>query len=156
MKTTHRVRKILAALLAALVGLMVATSAAADVGRHYPARPAAGHPRPPVTVPVNRGYYWGPRYSVGVYLGPGFWYGPYYPWYYPRYPYYYPPYPYVPPVVTVPSSPPTYVEREVRGPEAEPAYWHFCRESNAYYPYVRECPGGWQRVSPLPPPAPER
>jgi hypothetical protein len=24
--------------------------------------------------------------------------------------------------------------------------WYFCPNSNSYYPYVRECPGGWQRV----------
>jgi hypothetical protein len=29
--------------------------------------------------------------------------------------------------------------------------WYFCAGSNAYYPYVRECPGGWQRVPSQPP-----
>ena len=29
--------------------------------------------------------------------------------------------------------------------------WYFCANSNAYYPYVRECAGGWQRVPPTPP-----
>ena len=29
-------------------------------------------------------------------------------------------------------------------------YWYFCRGANAYYPYVKECPGGWQRVQPRP------
>jgi hypothetical protein len=30
-------------------------------------------------------------------------------------------------------------------------WWYFCPESRAYYPYVRECAGGWQRVAPQPP-----
>ena len=39
---------------------------------------------------------------------------------------------------------------------AEPAensaqqYWYFCKGSNKYYPYVKECPGGWQKVLPQP------
>ena len=26
--------------------------------------------------------------------------------------------------------------------------WYFCAASNAYYPYVQDCPGGWQAVAP--------
>jgi len=40
------------------------------------------------------------------------------------------------------------------GAEPAPApsqYWYFCNASKAYYPYVRECPSGWQRVTPQPP-----
>ncbi|WP_347986648.1 hypothetical protein [Methylomonas sp. AM2-LC] len=29
--------------------------------------------------------------------------------------------------------------------------WYFCRESNAYYPYVNTCPNGWEQVAPTPP-----
>ena len=29
-------------------------------------------------------------------------------------------------------------------------YWYYCRAANAYYPYVRECPGGWERYLPSP------
>ncbi len=25
-------------------------------------------------------------------------------------------------------------------------YWYFCPSSNGYYPYVKECPQGWQQV----------
>lgn len=69
-------------------------------------------------------------------------------WGYP-YPYYYPQYQ---PNVVVPSEPTVYVER----PDAQSApeatgYWYYCTGSGAYYPYVRECPGGWQRVAPRPP-----
>lgn len=91
------------------------------------------------------------------------------PLYYPA-PYYYPPYyapypyPYYAPA-PVPAEPPAYIERSDSG---APAYvereesapparrrgdgsWYFCAESNAYYPYVKQCPGGWQRVAPRPP-----
>ena len=66
---------------------------------------------------------------------------PYY-YYQPYYPYYYPPPPaYVPP--------PSYV---VQAPVAEqPFSWYYCRQANGYYPYVKECPAGWERVSPVPP-----
>jgi hypothetical protein len=79
----------------------------------------------------------------GVVIG-----APFYPWYYPPY-YYYPPYP---PVVAAPAAPPTYVEQG--GAQSAPpraSYWYYCAESKTYYPYVKECPGGWQRVAPQPP-----
>ena len=95
----------------------------------------------------RHGWY-GPR--VGIYVGPGYYYPPYYP---PAAPYYYPP-----PVI-VQSQPPVYIERPAEGapaapqaqvqPQASPYY--FCAASNAYYPYVKECPGGWQQVAPQPP-----
>jgi hypothetical protein len=72
------------------------------------------------------------------------------PYYYPYYadPYYN----YPPRVVVVPSSPPTYIERDDAEREAPAsAYWYYCAESKAYYPYVKHCPGGWQRVAPQPP-----
>ncbi|MGZ5091980.1 MAG: hypothetical protein ACXWCY_12810 [Burkholderiales bacterium] len=39
-------------------------------------------------------------------------------------------------------------------PEAAPAYWYYCPAYRAYYPYVQDCPGGWQAVAPQPPPPP--
>jgi len=99
-----------------------------------------------------RGYY-GPRTSVGVVIGaPLYWGG----WgYYPRpYPYYYPPAYYYPPVVVSPPAPTVYIERpdNVRAaPERTPQdYWYYCPESEAYYPYVKQCAKGWQRVTPQP------
>ena len=119
------------------------------------------------------GYHGGARVGVGVYVGPGWW-GPrpYYwgpgPYYYPYgvygAPYYYPPAPYYyPPAVVAPSQPPAYVERDPQpsappapstqpAPSAQPQQsWFYCPSTKAYYPYVRECPEGWQRVAPQPP-----
>jgi hypothetical protein len=94
------------------------------------------------------GYWWGPGYWPGYWWGPGYW-GP-------RYGYAYPPYyDYYPPAYAAPN-PPVYVERD---PPAEPpaqVWWYWCAEARAYYPYVKECPGGWQRVPPQPVPPAER
>jgi hypothetical protein len=96
---------------------------------------------------------------IGVFIGGPAWYpAPYY------YPPYYAPYPYYAPA-PVDAGPPEYIERGDSGapPYAERAEaapparqrgegsWYFCPESNAYYPYVKQCPGGWQRVAPRPP-----
>jgi len=93
----------------------------------------------------------GPQVRFGVAVGGPYRYGPgyYSPYYYS--PYYYPP-AYYPPVQV---SPPVYVERSEAQPASAPpeqAYWYYCAEAKGYYPYVQECPGGWQPVSPQPPP----
>jgi hypothetical protein len=71
-------------------------------------------------------------------------------------PYYYYPAPvyYSSPVV-VQQAPTVYVERPDAMAPAQPAqpsqnYWYYCNDSRTYYPYVKECPGGWQRVNPTP------
>ncbi len=84
-------------------------------------------------------------FRVGVYMG-GF---------YP-YPYYYPyPYaPYYPPVVVAPAQPSVYVEQAAPQQTAAPQennYWYYCDKSKSYYPYVKECPGGWKAVEPTAP-----
>jgi len=33
-------------------------------------------------------------------------------------------------------------------PAAPANYWYYCPAANAYYPYVKTCPGGWQAVAP--------
>ena len=94
------------------------------------------------------GGYYGPR--VGVVIGGPVW-GP---WYYPPpYPYYYPPYP--PAVVTVPASPPVYIEQGQSGPAPsnQAGTWYYCPEAKSYYPYVNQCPSGWQAVPATPPQA---
>ena len=81
--------------------------------------------------------------SVGVYVGPGPWWGAPYPYPYPYYDSY-------PPVVVVDQSPMYTQPIEMPAP---PTYWYYCRKSNTYYPYVAECPGGWEQVTPQPPPS---
>jgi len=86
---------------------------------------------------------------IGPYLGPG---------YYPPAPYYYPGY--YPPVV-IQQQAPVYVQQQaspVAPPASSPApatvapanYWYYCAAAKGYYPYVKDCPAGWQKVSPQP------
>ena len=88
----------------------------------------------------------------------GFYFGA--PWYPAPYYYYPPAYYYPPPVYSVPASPPVYVERSDTQPPPQSApqsspqadnSWYYCRDSQTYYPYVKECASPWQRVSPRPP-----
>lgn len=100
----------------------------------------------------------GARLHLGVVIG-----APLYPYWHapPRYYYPAPVYYYPAPVVAVPAAPPVYIEQtqtpsaSASAPAAESdaaSWWYFCRESNTYYPYVKSCPGGWQRVTPQVPP----
>jgi hypothetical protein len=111
-----------------------------------------------------RGYWYGGPAVRFYYGGPLWWGGGYY--YGPPYgsPYGYAP---VPPVVVSPPSPPVYIERDQEpapvpsapapsapaAPSAAPAtqWWYLCSNPRGAYPYVRECPGGWERVPALPP-----
>lgn len=88
------------------------------------------------------GHRGGARLSLGFHFGVPV----YSPWYYPG-PFYYPAPVYYPaaPVYMQPPAPPVYVERSDVVPEGA-GTWYFCRESNTYYPYVKQCPGGWTRV----------
>lgn len=92
---------------------------------------------------------------VGVNLGyPAYWPAPYYyrpaPVFYPAPVVYTSPVYYQQPVV-IQSAPQLYVQRNEGVTMAAPAnYWYFCADANAYYPYVKDCPGGWQRVSQSP------
>jgi hypothetical protein len=91
--------------------------------------PALAHGRARVTV------------GVGVGFGYPYWASPFWgPWYYP------PPYYYAAPVVVSPPPPVTYVEQSNPG-----SWWYYCDAVKGYYPYVKECPAGWQRVPPTPP-----
>jgi hypothetical protein len=89
------------------------------------------------------------RVSVGVGFGYGGYWGPYWgPWYYPP-PVYYPA-----PAIVVPSQPVTYIEQGGNQASAEYSgsggWWYYCDSAKSYYPYVKECPTGWQRVAPTP------
>ena len=88
-------------------------------------------------------HFYGPR--VGVYLGP-------WPLYYPG-PGYYPYSGY--PVVVAPAAPTVYVEQSppsinVAPPNSQPVPqpndWYYCHKPDGYYPYLKTCPSGWERV----------
>ncbi len=117
--------------------LVVALAAAVASSAALADRQGSGH----------RHVHGGGHVRFGVVIGAPLFFPPYYPGYYPG-PYYYPP-----AVVAVPASPPVYVEQNA--PQAAPEqanYWYYCADAKAYYPYVQQCPGGWQRVAPQPPP----
>ena len=89
------------------------------------------------------GWHGGTRVFIGGGLGwwgwPGWWDAPY-------------PYYAAPPVV-VPPAPTEYIQQAPAPPQQ--AYWYYCQNAGAYYPYVKECPGGWIQVVPAPtPPVP--
>jgi hypothetical protein len=83
--------------------------------------------------------------GVGIWLGPGWgpgWWGPYYnPYYYPYYQ--------EPPVI-IEQQPEIYVQPSPQS-EQQPIYWYYCKNPQGYYPYVKQCPGGWMKVVPTPP-----
>jgi hypothetical protein len=128
----------LASTRAASVALAVALAAAALSGNAF----------------AHRGGY---RGGHGGGHGGGVWYGIhlgvplYWPWYYSPYYAPYSPYYYPPAVVTVPHDPPVYIERADEYAAPGPAdYWYYCDQAKAYYPYVKDCPGGWRKVLPQP------
>lgn len=94
------------------------------------------------------GHHHGGHVRFGVFVGaPFYWYPP--PYYYYPSPYYYPP------AVTVPYSPPVYIEQGGAQPapaQSQVNWWYYCADAKTYYPYIKQCPGGWQRVAPQPPP----
>lgn len=103
-------------------------SFAGTVGKAVPSGAQASAP-----APVHRGHRHHHRVFVGGAVGFGYpwgWWGP------PAY--YYP--------VPVPAEPVTYLEQsDADQPER---WWYYCDASTSYYPYVRECPAGWERVAP--------
>ena len=142
-----------AVLLLAIVGFGVGSTPAAFAdGRHGVPRFGV-HARGAAVAHGHRGHArWRLFIGAPLLLSSTYW-GPRY---FHREPYYSP---YYPEVIAVPVSPTTYIEQAPAVP-AEPTaaasapqsgYWYYCSESRTYYPYVRECPGGWQRVSPQPP-----
>lgn len=91
---------------------------------------------------ADRDYHRRPSSRVGIYFGPTWG-----PMFYPP-PIYYPP---SPPII-IERAPPVYIEQPppVTVQRQSSNYWYYCDASNSYYPYVKECPSGWQRVSPSP------
>lgn len=58
----------------------------------------------------------------------------------PWYPYWYQ----APPPVIIQKEPRVYVQPE----QAEDNYWYYCPDPQGYYPYIRQCAGGWMKVVP--------
>ncbi|HNB02360.1 MAG TPA: hypothetical protein PLK61_11190, partial [Nitrosomonas sp.] len=57
------------------------------------------------------------------------------------------------PVVMTPARKPTYIQQRSytrSAPAPRTNYWHYCRNPEGYYPYVKKCPGGWLKVLPQP------
>ena len=84
----------------------------------------------------------GPTTVLGLGLGLGYGYGGYYSPYYGGYGYGGEGYP---PVV--------YIQKEdgaQAATESQSNYWHYCRNPEGYYPYVKKCPDGWLPVAPRP------
>ena len=96
-------------------------------------------------IKVHRGgYYRGfyPRSSVVI--SSSLWWPlgyPYYGWPYAGWPYY----GYAPPVTVYESVPEPAITAQPPAPS-----WYYCPESKAYYPYVTECPRGWENVPATP------
>lgn len=84
------------------------------------------------------------RASFGLYVSPSW------IWYYPP-PVYYP----YPPVVVIPPRPSSAVPADSAQTDAAENYWYYCKHADRYYPYIRHCPEGWQRVPPVPPVPPD-
>ena len=91
----------------------------------------------------------GHRYGGGVWVGPGWggwgYWGPGWgAWGIPLYTYPY----YQAPQVIIQEQPPVYIPQESQ--QEEQGYWYYCKDSQTYYPYVKECPTGWMKVVPAP------
>lgn len=83
------------------------------------------------------------RAHFGVFIGAPVWPS----WYYYPPAYYYPPQ-----VVTVPvpTTPPVYIEQTPAPAAPAENYWYYCTSPSGYYPYIKQCPGGWLKVAPQP------
>ena len=91
-------------------------------------------PRPPVAANPGHGHR---HHHRNVFVGGAFGWG----WWYP------PPYYYAYPVA-VPGESVTYVEQGEAEVVQPGRWWYYCESSAGFYPYVRECPAGWERVPP--------
>lgn len=95
------------------------------------------------------GGHYGGHYGGGWGHGIGLGYGlGYYGGYYSS-----PYYAYPPTVITVPVAPPVYIQQSPPVVQQNPSgFWYYCNSPQGYYPYIKQCPGGWQQVDPTPPP----
>lgn len=137
----------MAFLAVVLGGSAVGDGVAAGRGRSGPMASMAGAVQ---TMPVQHRHF---RRRSSVFIGvPVFFGWDHYWWgadYYDGYPY---PYAYRR-YVTAPAESVVYVERgdAATPPGREVGYWYHCTAPEGYYPYVKECTGGWRQITPQPP-----
>ena len=111
-------------------------------------------------------YYHGSRVGVGINLNlfPGFYHRPYYYAGYYGYPYYYPEVVVNPVILANPQPPVVYVEslpsnysstpnNQVTNvsPSQNENVWYYCHNPDGFYPSIKSCPAGWQKVPAHPP-----
>jgi hypothetical protein len=139
-------QKVIAALILLVAGAVVSESA---VAQHH------GGVRFGVNIGIplfGPGYYPPYAYPAPAYAYPA----PAYAYPGPAYTYPAPAYSYPAPAYSdpAPAMAPSAPYAQQGYPQVAPAQqqdWQYCAGSNAYYPYVRECPSGWQRVPAQPP-----
>lgn len=118
-------KKMAVALFSAIV-VLFAQAGLADAWARHGFHHHFGHHR----------FFVGTTFFVGPFWGPSWWWDPY--WYPPAY---------QPPVV-IQQQPPVYLQQNQPAPPPAVAYWYYCPDSKAYYPYVQQCPAGWLKVVP--------
>jgi hypothetical protein len=132
--------KILGLALIAILAFSSAFAQAGNVGWNVSVGGGYGGGwRPAAYGPYGPG--WGPGWR-GNWGYPGGYYGPYAGYYGP------PAVVYAPPPIVTYAAPP---QPMVLAAQPEPAVWYYCEASRKYYPYVQECPAGWQRQAATPP-----
>jgi hypothetical protein len=100
----------------------------------------SGHSHNRYNFGFNLGYYSPAYYGYRPY---GYRYRSYYRSPYYGYPSYY--------QRALPSTQIVYVQREeIKPVQPQANYWHYCRNPEGYYPYVKKCPEGWLQVAPQP------
>lgn len=155
----------IAAALALAAGALAPDPAWADRGgRHFSGQGRGGHSFRPHFAPRHQwggGHSFRPhRFGGHSHWRGGHWHhghhGDHFGWWWVvgglAYLYAAPVYPYPAPyerIVVVEDYPD--VEVEPQAPPPSTRYWHYCDNPRGYYPYVRECPGGWRRVPAEPP-----
>lgn len=133
--------------------LYAAPASAYGRGGHY-----YGHGRGHSHVSVGIGV------GLGVGLGLGLYHGFSRPYYYSPVYYDYPYYPNEVIVRTVPAPTTVYIEdsRESNypqnsapsvSPSAGGNVWYYCHNPDGFYPSIKSCPSGWQKVPASPPPS---
>lgn len=167
-------------------GAVVVPQAAAPGARPTPAAPSYRYDgRPAVRVYYGSPYWWGPWAWPGLFWPYYGYYGTYYytPYTGSSFGYLPPTTVYGAPAVVTSTTGIVYIEREpgtvstqqapapanlppppdaappAAAPPGSPStgnWWYFCASPRGAYPYVRECPGGWERVPAVPPNAPTR